>query len=161
MGVTIRPAGPADVGRANAALAALSADLGDPHPTRDADLAAALFGPDPAAHAVLAVAEGDGALAGIAVFSPQYSTKRAAAGLYVSDLWVAHAWRGAGLGARLLAAARDTAGERWGAGFLRLTAYATSPGALRFYRRLGFAEDAGAHHLTIEGRGLAALGGTR
>ena len=156
--VTIRPAEARDVPRANAALAALAAELGDAHPTTEDQLAGALFGPRPVAHAFLAEAAGEAGLAGIAMASPLFSTKRGTAGLYVSDLWVAPGRRSGGLGRRLLAAVRDDGAARWGAGYLSLTAYADAPRSVAFYRRLGFGEATGTHHLTLEGAGLAALG---
>ncbi len=154
----IRPALRADTARANAMLAALSDELGDIHRTEDADLEAALFGPEPSAVALVAETEGDPALAGISMFSPQFSTTRGTAGAYVSDLFVAPGWRGSGLGPRLLAATRDVARMRWGARYLSLAAYAETPRALAFYRRLGFAETTGTHHLTLQETMLTALG---
>jgi len=154
----IRAARPGEGTAINAALRALSDDLGDPHPARGSDIEAALFGDPAVAHALVAEAPGEPALAGIAMFSPQFSTTRAAVGLYVSDLWVAPAWRGTGLGRRLLAAARDRSAARWEVGYLCLKTYATAPEALDFYRRLGFREDAGAHHLSIEAALLGPSG---
>lgn len=156
MTARIRPAMPADTRRANAMLAALSAELGDPHATDDAALAAALFGAGAPAQAL--VAEAPDGLVGISMFSPQYSTRRGAAGVYVSDLWVAPGQRGGGLGPRLLAATRDAAAARWGARYLALSTYADAPRARAFYRRLGFREAAGTHHLTLEDDMLRTLG---
>lgn len=155
-GITIRLAGAADAGSLNAALRALSDDLGDTHGATDADIAAAGFGPDPAFRAVLAL-QGD-TLVGVAVFSPLYSTTRGMAGAYVSDLWVAHSTRGAGLGPRLIAAARDEAEARWGAGFIRLAVYRDNPRAVAFYERMGFAARAGEVGMILEGAALRAIG---
>jgi len=155
----IRPAIPGEGARLNAALRALSDELGDRHSARDTDLAAALFCDPPAAHALVAEAAGEDALAGIVMFSPQFSTTRGAAGLYVSDLWIAPAWRGTGLGRRLLATACDQGKARWGAAFLCLKAYADASHARRFYRRLGFTETTDTHHLTLDAQLLIAPGG--
>ena len=98
---------------------------------------------------------------GAAVYSPIYSTTRARPGVYVSDLWVAAAARGGGLGAKLLAAVRDDARARWGAGFVRLVVYADNPRALGFYTRLGFALRSDEAGMLLEGAALERLGGSR
>jgi GNAT superfamily N-acetyltransferase len=154
---TIRRAGRGDVEALDAGLRALSAALGDAHRATAADLLRDGFGPRPAFAAL--IAETQGLLpAGVALFSPLYSTTRGGAGAYVSDLWVAEALRGAGLGARLLAAARDEAAALWGARFLRLGVYARTPRARAFYDRLGFAESPDERYLTLAGPALDALG---
>lgn len=155
MEIAIRPAGPRDLGGLDAGLRALSEALGDPHRTTQAALGQVLFGPAPLARVV--VAEGAG-IEGLAMFSPLYSTVRGMAGAYVSDLWVADALRGQGVGARLLGGVRDVAAADWGAGFVRLAVYAHTPRARAFYDRLGFAPDQGQTYLTIAGAPLAALG---
>ena len=154
--VTIRLAVAADAARLNAALRALSEDLGDAHRATDADIAAAGFGPDPAFRAVLALR--DDAIVGVAVFSPIYSTTRALAGAYVSDLWVAQSARGSQLGPRLLAAVRDTAKARWGGGFIRLAVYTDNPRAVAFYERMGFSARTGEVGMILEGAALKAIG---
>lgn len=153
----IRPARPEDVPILDAALRALSADLGDSHRATPAGLLAAGYGGTPAFRALLAL---DGqAVVGAAVFSPLYSTTRGHPGAYVSDLWVAGAARGAGLGPRLLAAVRDEAQRLWGAGFIRLAVYSGNPRALAFYERLGFAARAGEVGMILEGAALHRIGG--
>ena len=159
MATVIRPATASDVALLDAALRALSADLGDGHRATVADLRAAGFGPVPAFRALLAL-DGDDAV-GAAVFSPLYSTTRACPGAYVSDLWVAAPARGTGLGPRLLAAVRDEARALWGAGFLRLAVYADNPRAVAFYQRLGFAPRTGETSLILEGPALGRIGDPR
>lgn len=158
--ITLRPAGPADVALLDSGLRALSEVLGDTHRARAADLQRAAFGPAPVFRAILAEAAGH-APAGLAVYSPLYSTSRGMAGCYVSDLWVAEGLRGRALGPRLLAAVRDEAAGLWGAGFLRLGVYVHTPQARAFYDRLGFAADTGTSYLTLSGAALAALGSAR
>lgn len=153
--VTIRPAEPADAAAMNAALRALSEGMGDDHAATDTDIARAAFGPQAACQGL--VAERGNALVGVVLYSPFYSTVRAAAGAYVSDLWVDAAMRGHGLGARLLAAVRDAAARDWGAGVIRLAVYHDNPRARAFYERLGFVQGAGETCLTLEGAALAAL----
>lgn len=147
---------PHDAGILNTALRQLSTDMGDTHSASDADIAAAGFGPIPVFQAVLAEAAGQ--IVGVAVYSPLYSTTRGRAGAFVSDLWVADAARGQGLGARLLARVRDEACASWNAGFLRLLVYRTNPRAAAFYARLGFAPQSGDMQMTLEGAALDALG---
>lgn len=156
MEITIRAGLPGDLAALDAGLRALSAALGDAHRAGREDLARALFGPAPLAQAV--VAEGGAGIAGLAMYGPLYSTVRGMAGAYVSDLWVADALRGHGVGARLLAGVRDAACAAWGAGFVRLAVYDGTPRARAFYDRLGFAADTGQTYMTISGAPLAALG---
>ena len=165
--LTFRRATAADLPRIDAALRVLSESLGDTHRASAEDLARAGFGPAPAFHVLLAEMpepETEPATplpAGLALFSPLYSTSRGAAGVYVSDLWVNDHLRGRGLGPRLLAAVRDEAAALWGgAGFLRLGVYAHSTRARAFYDRLGFAPSPGETYLTVTGAALAALGRT-
>ncbi len=155
--VTIRPAQPEDVPALDKGLRQLSAGMGDGHRAAPADLRAAGFGAHPAFQAILA--ERSGAVVGIVLFSAVFSTVRGGAGVYVSDLWVAADARGAGLGARLLVAARDRAAALWRARFLRLAVYDDNPRAHAFYARLGFIPQPGETILTLDGAGLAALKG--
>ncbi len=67
----------------------------------EAGMVAGLFGDAPAAHVI--VAEADGALWGYALTFFTWSTFAGARGLYLEDLYVRPAARGSGLGARLLA----------------------------------------------------------
>lgn len=157
-GIAIRAAGPGDVALLDAALRALSADLGDTHRATPEGLRAAGFGAQPAFRALLALA-GDSAL-GAAVFSPLYSTTRGFPGAYVSDLWVAASARGAGLGPKLLAAVRDEARALWGAGFIRLAVYEENPRAIAFYERMGFAARTGETGMILEGPALDRIGDT-
>lgn len=117
------------------ALSALSADLGDTHSAGLDALRAGLAGEIPAAYGLLAL---DGDLIGAALFGPMFSTVRGAAGVYVSDLWVAEAARGQGLGRALLAEVARRAGALWRAEWMMLAVYAHTPASRRFYERLGF-----------------------
>jgi ribosomal protein S18 acetylase RimI-like enzyme len=153
--ITIRQAGAGDAERLNAALLHLSKDIGDAHGATADMLRAAGFGDNPAFRALLA--EQDGEVVGAALYSPVFSTVRAGAGVYVSDLWVSEAARGKGLGRRLLQAVTGDAGAVWNARFLKLVVYDDNPQARAFYDRLGFSASQGEIILTLDKTGLAAL----
>jgi GNAT superfamily N-acetyltransferase len=94
----------------------------------------ALFGPRPAAEALLA--EHAGEVAGYALYFPTFSTFLAIQGIWLEDLFVRPAHRGAGIGRALLAAVaarlRERGGER-----LEWAALDWNELALDFYRGLG------------------------
>ncbi len=75
---------------------------------------------------------------GAATYSPVFSTKRAATGLFVSDLWVAAEARGLGLGRRLLATAHKLAAREWGAAYLKLAVYEDNSVGARLLRAARF-----------------------
>lgn len=134
-----------------AGLRHLSDHLGDAHRADAQTLGAALFGPNPFALALMA-ADGTGALLAMPVFS----TIHGGPGLYVSDLWVAEAARGTGMGRRLLSAALNQ--TLWGAPrFLKLTVYADNPGARAVYDRLGFQPQDADTVMLLDSAPLAAL----
>ena len=155
--VTIRPVEEADLPMLDKVLRALSGDLGDTHRAQVDALRKAGFGSCPVFHALLALS-GDTAQ-GTVMFSPVFSTVRGMPGLYVSDLWVSAQTRGSGLGRRLLAAASARAGALWGAGYLRLDVYDSSPEAIGFYTKLGLAPMEGQRTLALSGAGFAQLKG--
>jgi len=155
--VTIRPVEDADLPMLDRALRALSGDLGDTHRAHVEALRRAGFGPCPAFHAMLAI--GRDTARGAVMFSPVFSTVRGMPGLYISDLWVSADARGSGLGRRLLAEASARAGALWGAGYLRLDVYNSSPDAIGFYRKLGLAPMEGQRTLALLDAGFAQLKG--
>jgi ribosomal protein S18 acetylase RimI-like enzyme len=152
----IRPAIAADAARLNAALAQLSADLGDAHTATQDDILRAGWGPDPMFRACLA--ERDHKVVGLVMFTPYFSTVRGA-GVMVSDLWISAGLRGAGLGPRLLAAALAQAGPVWGARWLKLSVYHTNADAARFYTKLGFVPAQGQTEMLLDEAGCRALKG--
>ncbi|PWJ20287.1 GNAT family N-acetyltransferase [Jannaschia seohaensis] len=154
-GDDIRQAEPRDLALLDAALRRLSEDIGDPHRADRAMLERALFGPRPSAVACIATA-GEAAH-GVTLFSPVFSTARGAAGLFVSDLWVAPEARGRGLGRALLRAAADEAADLWGAGFLRLIVHDHNEPARAFYDALGFESVTGETTLVLPGPALDSL----
>lgn len=153
--IRIRPAKPSDVAVLNAALGQLSRDIGDAHAATDADLLHAAFGPFPVFRAQ--IAELDEAVTGAILYSPVFSTRLGGPGAFVSDLWVAEAQRGAGLGQTLLAHAAEAARAEWGAVYLKLSVYDDNPRALQFYERLGFAPLEGETTLILGPNGVSGL----
>ena len=134
--IGISRVGPEDILDLAIALEALSSDMGDTHRATAEVLTRACLGDAPACHGLLA-REG-GAVLGAALASPVFSTTCGAAGVYVSDLWVADTARGTGLGRTLLRAVADFAVHRWQARFMKLTVYEENTSARAFYDRLGF-----------------------
>lgn len=83
-----------------------------------------------------AIAEHDGAGVGMVIYYPDYSTHRGEAGVYVQDIYVSDAARGAGVGRGLLAFMLQT--QAWDARYITLGASPDNATANRFYSRLGF-----------------------
>ena len=154
MGVTIRTATEDDVAvlhRFVVELAAAEEFPGQVH-ARPEDLAGALFGADPVAHAL--VAEVAGEPIGFALYYFAYSTIMGRRTLHLEDLYVVpeHRSRGAGriLLGELARVARQHACARFEWWVLR-----TNDPAISFYRRLGARELDEIHVMRLEGPGLA------
>ena len=100
--MTIRPATPADIPAIHALIVALAVYEKEPDAVKatEADLHAALFGPQPLAEAVLA--EVAGTPVGFALFFTSFSTWTGRGGIYLEDLFVVPEARGTGLGKALL-----------------------------------------------------------
>jgi GNAT superfamily N-acetyltransferase len=98
------------------------------------DLRRNLFGPTPAAEAL--IGELDGKPEGFALFFRNYSTFVGKPGIYLEDLFVRPHARGRGLGAALLQRLAQLAVER-GCGRLEWAVLDWNEPAIGFYRRLG------------------------
>ena len=133
---TIAPAAPADVPDLLRMIRALAEYERLTHLCTGsaADLARALFGDPPAAEVL--VAEVDGAIEGFALHFPTFSTFLAKRGLWLEDLYVRPAFRGKGLGGRLLRAVAAVAVER-GCGRFEWSVLDWNADAIGFYRSLG------------------------
>ena len=97
-----------------------------------------LFGPKPAAEAVVAevVADGVPRVVGFALFFTNFSTFLGLPGLYLEDLYVQPAYRNLGLGKRLLEHLGALAVER-GCGRFEWTVLDWNESAIRFYEYMG------------------------
>jgi GNAT superfamily N-acetyltransferase len=97
-------------------------------------LAHQLFGPRPAAEAV--VVEHAGAVVGFALFFTNFSTFLGRPGLYLEDLYVQPAHRGTGLGKALLSHLGALAVER-GCGRFEWSVLDWNADAIAFYEKMG------------------------
>jgi len=93
-----------------------------------------LFGPRPAAEAILA--EVDGEPVGFALYFSTFSTFRGQPGLYLEDIFVRERYRGRGIGKALLATVAKTAVE-CGCGRLEWSVLDWNTPSIGFYRSLG------------------------
>jgi GNAT superfamily N-acetyltransferase len=118
-------------------------------------LTAALFGPSPALFGH--VADLDGEIAGCALWFLNFSTWRGVHGVYLEDLYVRPARRGAGLGRALLAALAAECTEH---GYARLewSVLDWNAPSIAFYRSLGAVPMDGWTTFRLDGDALGALG---
>jgi GNAT superfamily N-acetyltransferase len=136
MTLTIRPARPDDA----ETLVALVRELATYEKLEEYACATSealrthLFGPRPAAEAILA--EVDGAPVGFALFFTTFSTFRGQPGLYLEDLFVRESHRGRGIGKALVATVAQAAVNR-GYGRLEWSVLDWNEPAIGFYRGLG------------------------
>ncbi|MEJ8566677.1 GNAT family N-acetyltransferase [Elongatibacter sediminis] len=118
------------------------------------DLEQTLFGPRPAAEVV--IAERNGEPAGFALFFPSYSTFLARPGIYLEDLFVLPAQRGAGIGLALLRHLARLAVDR-GCGRLDWSVLDWNEPAIGFYRRIGARGLDDWTQFRLDGESLTAL----
>ena len=132
----VRPARPEDAALIVALIRELAAYERLLHECEatEADIAAALFGPEPRVFAD--IAEWEGEPAGIALWFYNFSTFRGRHGIYLEDLFVRPALRSHGIGQSLL---RHLARRCIREGLPRLEWWVLdwNEPALRFYRRIG------------------------
>ncbi len=152
----IRPARPGDVPAIYQLirdLAAYERSLPEVTGTQQ-DLAAALFGPEPAVFAH--VVDDHGRVAGFALWYLSYSTWQGRHGIYLEDVYVEPDQRRRGYGRRLLAELAALCVER-GYGRLEWSVLDWNEPALRFYASLGATamDEWTVHRLT--GQALRAL----
>ena len=132
----VRPARPEDAALILALIRELAAYERLLHECEatQADIAAALFGPEPRVFAE--IAEWDGEPAGLALWFYNFSTFKGRHGIYLEDLFVRPAFRSHGIGQSLL---RHLAQRCVREGLPRLEWWVLdwNEPALRFYRRIG------------------------
>ena len=154
--LSIRPAIESDV----ATILQFVRDLADYEREPDAVLATedmlghALFGPDPAAEAL--IAESRGMPIGFALFFHNFSTWTGRRGVYLEDLYVTPASRGSGAGKALLVALAKLAIERGCARFEWSVLDWNDP-AIGFYRSLGATPMDEWTVFRLDGEALASL----
>jgi GNAT superfamily N-acetyltransferase len=132
----LRPAGPADCGEIDRLVHELAVyeKLAHQKVGTVADLERALFGPRPAAEAILA--ERGGSAVGFALFFTTYSTFLARPGLYLEDVFVEPAHRGHGIGKAMLRHLARLCVER-GYGRFEWRVLDWNEPSIRFYESLG------------------------
>ena len=156
MTVSIRPATPADL----PLIAALIRELAEyeklAHEVRfdEAVLASRLFGARPYAEVV--IGEVEGVAQGFALFFHNFSTFEGRQGIYLEDLFVRPAARGAGLGKALLAHLAALAIERDCARFEWSVLDWNEP-SIGFYKALGARMMDGWTGMRVDGPALAQL----
>ena len=124
-----------------------------------AQLRAALFGPAPALFghvAELPGEDGHGAVVGCALWFLNFSTWRGVHGIYLEDLYVQPAHRGAGTGRALLAALGAECAVR-GLARLEWSVLDWNAPSISFYRALGAVAMDDWTVFRLEGAALAAL----
>lgn len=133
---TLRPATPADVPAIVGLIRELAAFEKLEHLVivTPEILQPQLFGPRPAAEAV--VGEVQGRVVAFALFFTNFSTFLGQPGLYLEDLYVQPAHRGTGLGKALLQHLGALAVER-GCGRFEWSVLDWNENAIRFYQRMG------------------------
>ena len=134
--LSIRPATVDDVPLVRALIGELAEyeRLADAAVATDADLREQLFGAHPAAEVL--IGEVDGEAAGFALFFHNFSTFLGKRGLYLEDLFVRPAARGAGLGKHLMATLARLAVQR-DCGRFEWSVLDWNAPAIGFYRRIG------------------------
>ncbi|NIJ19754.1 GNAT superfamily N-acetyltransferase [Sphingomonas naasensis] len=134
--IEIRPATPADVPLILRLVRELAEFEREPDAVKATEpmLEQALFGERPAAEAV--IAEVDGTPAGFALFFQNFSTWTGRPGIYLEDLYVTPAARGAGVGTALLRHLAGVALDR-GCGRFEWAVLDWNQPAIDFYRAMG------------------------
>ena len=157
--IRIEPAGPADVSLLRDMIRELAVyeHLADQAIATEADVREALFGPRPAAEALIAYA--DDHPAAFALFFHNFSTFLGRRGLYLEDLFVRPAFRRRGIGRRLLGEVARLAVER-GCGRFEWSVLDWNESAIAFYKSLGAVPMADWTTFRVSGDALTRLAGT-
>jgi ribosomal protein S18 acetylase RimI-like enzyme len=134
--VTIRFATAADVDDIHASLVGIAKAVKEPHTLKSTpeDIRRFGFGEAPAFETL--IAEIDGRFAGCCVYFASFSTWIGRPGAYVQDFYVADAFRGQGVGERLLQRLASVTRKRGGC-YIRLAVDTQNYRAQAFYTRAG------------------------
>ncbi len=156
----VRPAAPGDEHDLDRLVHALADYEREPDAVEGtaAELATALFGPNPRVHAHVAEVWADDRweVAGMAIWFVTFSTWKARHGLWLEDLFVVPEHRRAGLGRALLAALADRCRSEGWPRFEWWVLDWNEP-AQRFYRSLGARPEDEWTTWRLDGAALAAL----
>jgi GNAT superfamily N-acetyltransferase len=136
MDITIRPATERDVALILELIRGLAEyeRLAQEVTATEDTLRRSLFGPSPGGEVV--IAEAGGEPVGFALFFHNFSTFVGKRGIYLEDLFVKPAWRGQGVGRKLLVHLAQLAVQR-DCGRLEWAVLDWNEPAIRFYRSLG------------------------
>lgn len=153
--ITIRQAGPEDAATIIALINDLSRFVEDPPTTlTPEDILRDGFGPDPWFIAFLA--ERNDQPLGLVLAYRAYATDLGNRGLYVSELYVEPAARGAGAGRALMQAVAEH-GRDLGCGWIGWDVWTENKGAYAFYENLGARHRDDVSLMVLEGSALEAL----
>lgn len=152
--IVIREARGSDLGTVAAMLAKLGHHVGAKPKVTAEDLAT--FGPMGRGYFEIFVAEAEGEMLGITLFSIVFSAWRGRPGIFVSDLYVEDKARGLGLGTRLLRAAIAKEMPR-DCSFLKLDVDKENETGLGFYEKRGFKLSDTDHTMVLEKDGMNRL----
>lgn len=157
----IRSAAPQDVPAIHSMICELAEfeKLSSEVHSTEADLATALFGAKPVAEALVACVN-EGAVAGFALFFTSYSTFAGKPGIYLEDLFVRPAFRGLGLGKKLLVTVARVAVER-GCARYEWSVLDWNKTAIDFYTRCGAEMHEDWRRMRVSGKALRDLANAR
>jgi ribosomal protein S18 acetylase RimI-like enzyme len=137
MSVTIRPAKPADYPEVVRMIRALQVHVGETELPKVSVEALIAEGPTGHGNFNILIAEQEGAVIGLCLYTLAFSGWRGKSGIFVEDLYVEPHLRGSGIGKRLLKDALEAEKDR-GAAYIKLEIALANTSALAFYRRIGF-----------------------
>lgn len=155
-GLSVRRAAPGDEGAVLRLIRALATYEREPDAVKatEASLARVLFVPDPPVHALLA--ELDGRTVGLVLWFLNFSTWTGSQGMYLEDIFVEPAARGAGVGRALFQALAREARAR-GCARIDWAVLNWNSDAMAFYRRLGARAMSGWQPWRLDGEALRRL----
>jgi len=156
LNTVLRPINPADAATIAQMLHDLAAQTGVATIPKVTENHIRQFGPGGASQFDGLLAEQNGQVVGMCLFSTTFSGWRGASGLFISDLFIEPNLRGQGLGQRLLASVCARA-KQIGCTYLRLDVDPQNLPARAFYRKQGFAEHEGEMPLFLEQSAMQGL----